>query len=115
MMCQFDIFQLTCNIFISSIPIYFRVVAETNTAKNEDFIAKTVDVTFQPGEKGPKSVVFDIVDDPLVESTEYFDVSFASSTSSAVKFGESSVINIIDNDGKLFQIIQIIRQFLALA
>ena len=74
-----------------------------------------MDVTFQPGEKGPKSVVFDIVDDPLVESIEYFDVSFASSTSSAVKFGESSTINIIDNDGKLFQKIQIIGQFSALA
>ncbi len=63
-----------------------------------------MDVTFQPGEKGPKSVAFDIVDDPLVESTEDFNVFFASSTSSAVTFGEPSKITIRDNDGTLLPV-----------
>lgn len=70
-----------------------------------------MDVTFQPGEKGPKSVAFDILDDPLVESKEDFYVSFASSTSSAVTFGEQTVINIKDNDGKLFLVIYMCEIF----
>lgn len=71
------------------------------TARSDDFKAKTVDVTFEPGEKGPKSVVFDIVDDPSVELTENFKVSFASSSSAAVKLGDPATVNILDNDGKI--------------
>lgn len=61
-----------------------------------------MNVTFQPGEKGPKSVTFGIVDDRLVESQENFYVSFVSSLSDAVKLGDPAVININDNDGKAF-------------
>ena len=78
----------------------FRLASKPGTATAEDIRTQTVDVTFQPGETGPKRVVFDIVDDPLVEAQENFYVSFASSTSPAVTFGEQAVVNIRDNDGK---------------
>ena len=69
------------------------------TASGEDFKEKTVDVVFEAGETGPKVVEFEIVDDSLVENTESFTVTL-DSTASAVKLGEPSTVNILDNDGK---------------
>lgn len=60
-----------------------------------------MNVTFLPGEKGPKTVPFDIIDDSLVESKEFYYVNFVSSSSPAVKFSQPTVINIEDNDGML--------------
>ena len=69
-----------------------------NTAVAGDFVSKNVDVTFAPGETGPKQVEIEIVDDTLVEPTEDFKVSMTSSYP-AVKTGEASEVKILDNDG----------------
>lgn len=69
-----------------------------NTAAADDFASKSVDVTFAPGETGPKQVEIEIVDDELVEVTENFKVSMTSSNP-AVKTGEASEVKILDNDG----------------
>ncbi len=76
------------------------LATKAGTASEEDFIGRTVDVTFEAGETGPKRVEFGIVDDSLVENTESFTVSMVSSSLSAVKPGEPSTVNILDNDGK---------------
>ena len=76
------------------------MATNAGTASDVDFVGKTVDVTFEAGETGPKRVQFEIVDDSMVESTEAFTVSLVSSSLSAVKVGEPSTVNILDNDGE---------------
>ena len=89
-----------------------------NTAGDNDFSAKTVDVTFQPGETGPKPIPINIIDDDVVESKEEFTVTI-SSPSPGVTVGEPATVIIKDNDkaGKLFgvcneQQIHVQRSFL---
>ena len=89
-----------------------------NTAGDDDFSAKTVDVTFQPGETGPKPIPISIIDDDVVESKEEFTVTI-SSPSPGVTVGEPATVIIKDNDkaGKLFgvcneQQIHVQRSFL---
>ncbi|XP_046846527.1 uncharacterized protein LOC124440255 isoform X4 [Xenia sp. Carnegie-2017] len=79
-------------------PTTIQLSTSPGSAKKADFVAKTVNVTFLPGEKGPKTVPFDIIDDSLVESKEFYYVNFVSSSSPAVKFSQPTVINIEDND-----------------
>ena len=79
--------------------LYFRLATSPGTASDEDFVSRTVDVTFEPGETGPKEVEFEIVDDLLVENTESFQVSIVSSSVPAVKSGGPATVNIRDNDG----------------
>ncbi len=83
---------------------YFRLQTSPGSASDKDFVSRTVDVTFQPGETGPKQVEFEIVDDPLVENTESFQVSMVSSSVAAVATGEPATVNIRDNDRKYFSI-----------
>lgn len=78
----------------------------STASENEDYIPKKVNVTFEPGEKGPKTVTFDIEDDSLVEDTEQFKVAVISSSVESVTWGDPISINIQDNDGtciKLFK------------
>ena len=79
--------------------LHFRLATSPATASGEDFVSKTVDVTFEPGETGPKQVEFEIVDDKLVENTESFIVSVVSSSVPAITSGEPATVNIRDNDG----------------
>ncbi len=72
------------------------------TATGQDFVPKEFDVTFAPGETGPKSVEIDVLDDDLLENTEAFRLSLISSSVPAVKLGKPSSVNIVDNDGKIF-------------
>ena len=74
----------------------------STASADEDYISQKVNVTFQPGEKGTKSVTFDIIDDPLVEPTEQFKVAVIASSVPAVTWGEPIPINILDNDGIYF-------------
>ena len=67
------------------------------TADDVDFTAKTIDVTFEPGEIGPKPIPIDIIDDDAVESREEFTVSMSSS-SPGVTVGEPATVVIKDND-----------------
>lgn len=76
------------------------MASNAGTASDEDFVGKTVDVKFEAGETGPKTVEFEIVDDAMVERTEFFTVSMSSSSLAAVKVGEPSQVNIRDNDGE---------------
>ena len=76
----------------------FRLTTRPRTADEEDFVLKTVNVTFEPGQSGPKRVNFDIIDDKIVEDTESFSVVLASSVS-AVIANTSATVNIQDNDG----------------
>ncbi|XP_028398895.1 uncharacterized protein LOC114521039 isoform X22 [Dendronephthya gigantea] len=82
----------------ASMPVTVTLATNTGTASDKDFKEKTVDVVFQPGETGPKVVEFEIIDDLIVENTESFTVSLESSLVSAVKLGEPSTVNILDND-----------------
>lgn len=87
--------------------IVFRVTPKSDTAsEEEDFDSAAKDVSFQPGETGPKSVVIGIVDDSVDEPMEKFSVGL-SSNSRAILGGPSSV-NIQDNDGKYREYIEII-------
>ena len=74
-----------------------RVTASPNTAGNDDFSPKTVNVTFQPGETGPKAVPFNIIDDDAVEPNEEFTLTMSSS-SPGVTVGEPATVVIKDND-----------------
>ena len=74
-----------------------RVTASPNTAGNDDFSPKTVDVTFQPGETGPKAVPINIIDDDTVEPKEEFTLTMSSS-SPGVTVGEPATVVIEDND-----------------
>lgn len=85
--------------------VLFRLAASPGTASGEDFVSKTVDVTFEPGETGPKQVEFEIVDDELVENTESFKVSVVSSSVPAITSGEPATVNIRDNDGNNVSVI----------
>ena len=79
---------------------YFSINTRRGTAGGQDFDGAVKDVTFQPGEFGPKSVDISLVDDRIVEPTETFTV-FLSSNSGAV-LGEPSAVKIEDDDGKCF-------------
>ena len=72
------------------------------TADDQDFVPKEFDVTFAPGETGPKSIEIDVLDDDSLENTEAFQVSFISSSVPAVKLGKPSSVNIMDNDGIIY-------------
>ena len=80
---------------------FIRVTASPKTAGNEDFSPKTFDITFQPGEKGPKSIAINIMDDDIVETTEEFTVSLSSS-SPGVTLGEPATVVIRDKPGERF-------------
>lgn len=62
---------------------------------------RTVDVTFEPGESGPKSITIPIINDGLVEPIEEFKVVMVSSSEPAVKLGSPTSVNIYlqDDDG----------------
>ena len=81
--------------------IYFVSVSTSPGTASEDgnYKPKTQEVTFIPGDTGPKSVTVDVVDDDIVEPKEGFNVKL-SSTSPGVTLGEPAKVNILDNDGK---------------
>lgn len=74
------------------------MTTQQSTAGKDDFIAVRKSIPFQPGEKGPKSIEIELIDDLLDEPTEVFTISFSSS--SVVTLGPPASVNIIDNDGK---------------
>ena len=91
----------TCYIIIKKYKTFFlliysytntSVTATPNTAGNDDFSPKTIDVTFQPGEKGPKSIPIDIIDDNVVEPLEEFTVSMSSSSPGVTVGGPATVL-----------------------
>lgn len=63
-----------------------------------DFTGVSRTITFQPGESGPISVEIDVEDDAQIESTEAFQVAL-SDPSYAVRVGQPTSVNILDNDG----------------
>ena len=86
-----DHYHLICTLSLATAPA---------TASADDFVAKEVEVTFQPGETGPKDVEIDLFDDALVESTESFNVRLVSTTNPDIQLGDPTSVNILDNDGK---------------
>ena len=76
---------------------YNSVTTSPKTAGDEDFKPTTMDVTFQPGETGPKSIPINTVDDDVVEPREEFTVTLSSS-SPGVTVGEPASVFIKDND-----------------
>ena len=79
---------------------WFSFQTTQGTAGEDDFVSKTMDVTFEPGEQETKYIEIEITDDDLLEPTESFGVSLVSSSVEAVKLGKPSSVNIVDNDGK---------------
>lgn len=80
---------------------FFSITPNSDTAGKEDFDGAVKEVTFQPGEHGPRVVEIGLIDDFVDEPTEKFTVSL-SSDSRAILGGPSSV-NIIDDDGNYFE------------
>jgi hypothetical protein len=83
--------------------LFKSVTPTAKTAGDDDFVPQTVDVTFQPGETGPKSIPINIIDDDVVESKEEFIVTMSSS-SPGVTVGEPATVIIKDNyqPGRLY-------------
>lgn len=79
----------------------FSIHPSPATAGNDDFFATVQNVTFQPGETR-KQIEIEVVDDQWVEPTESFVLSLASSSPAIL--GEPSSVNIIDNDGKYYNL-----------
>ncbi len=77
--------------------MYVSVTTSPKTAGDDDFQARTMDVTFQPGETGPKSIPINTVDDDVIEPREEFTVTLSSS-SPGVTVGEPATVFIKDND-----------------
>lgn len=78
----------------------FSLTTNSGSATDDDFVAKSVDVTFQPKETGPKYIDIDLIDDLLVEQTESFNVSLSLSSDKPIQLGDPATVNILDNDGK---------------
>ena len=76
---------------------YNSVTTSPKTAGGDDFEPTTMDVTFQPGETGPKSIPINTVDDDVVEPSEEFTVTLSSSSPGVTVGGPASVF-IKDND-----------------
>jgi hypothetical protein len=68
------------------------------TAGSGDYSGEPIEITFQPGETGPKSINIDLVDDQVLEDTEKFTVFLTSSTP-GVKVGKPATVRILDNEG----------------
>ncbi|CAB4027156.1 Alkaline phosphatase, partial [Paramuricea clavata] len=81
-------------------PVTVTLTTEPLTAGDKDYVPRTVNITFQPGETGPKSMTIQIIDDHLVEPTEEFKVNLVSSSVPGVRLGEPTSVNIHlqDND-----------------
>ena len=77
---------------------FFRITPSPATANEDDFDTTAKDVTFQPGETGPKYVDIGLIDDPDDEPTQNFTVSLSSN--SRVVLGGPSFVNIQDDDRK---------------
>lgn len=75
-----------------------RVQPDSDSAESTDFKQEPVQVKFQRGEKGPKSVFFDIINDSEGEEDERFKVSLSSED--PVGLDEPAFVNIIDDDGR---------------
>ena len=76
----------------------FSITPRVGSAGSEDFDEIVKDVTFQPGESGPKFVYIGLLDDRNVEPNETFTVSLSSKSPRAV-LGQPSDVNIEDDDG----------------
>ena len=77
--------------------MFFRIVPRPGSAGANDYDRAVKEVTFQPGETGPKFVDIVLIDDSVDEPTEKFTV-FLSSDSRAI-LGRPSTVNIEDDDG----------------
>ena len=82
--------------------LFFRIFSSFGTASTDDFVGIDKEITFQPGEIGPKVVQINLVNDRHDEPTEKFTVSLASN--SRVILGNSSKVKILDDDGELVKI-----------
>ena len=75
----------------------YSVTTSPDSAGNDDFHSETVDITFAPGETGPKPIPVTLTDDKDVEPNEKFTVTMTSS-SPGVTVGEPATVMIKDND-----------------
>ena len=94
------LFSITFYVFaIHIISFSFcRIIPKSQSAGENDFENVPQEVTFQPGETGPKFVDIVLINDGNVEPIEEFTVSLASNSS--VILGNSSSVNIHDDDGQ---------------
>ena len=83
--------------------VNFRLQTSPFTAGSGDYSDKPIEITFQPGETGPKSIDIDIIDDNILEDTERF-TAFLRPSTPGVKAGQPATVEILDNEGdsKLF-------------
>ena len=82
----------------------FRLRTSPQTAGSGDYSDKPLEITFQPGETGPKSIDIDLVDDKILEDTEQFTVYLVPSTP-GVTAGKPAAVRIIDNEGNSYLLI----------
>lgn len=84
-------------------PLFFSVTPNSGTATTDDFDGTVQEVTFQPGETGPKFVEIELVDDNDDEPTENFTVSLSSNFPVNLQ-RKPSTVKIQDDDGTDFVI-----------
>ncbi|XP_028401134.1 uncharacterized protein LOC114524110 isoform X2 [Dendronephthya gigantea] len=77
-------------------PVTVRITPRSDTAGGNDFDRTVKEITFQPGETGPKPVEIDLFNDNDDEPTERFTVSLSSNSRAIL--GKPSFVYIEDDD-----------------
>ncbi len=85
------------NTFCAPITVYYSIAGTATNAVDYTGIGVFDSVVFNPGDS-IKYIIFNVVDDALVESTENIVFSLINSTNSSLGGITTSVVNIIDND-----------------
>ena len=69
---------------------------------NQDYVSNMSTLMFEPRRAGSQSLVINVMDDILLESTETFFIILRNVSEGTVVIGtDTATINILDNDGKL--------------
>lgn len=69
---------------------------------NQDYVSNMSTLMFEPRRAGSQSLVINVMDDILLESTETFFIVLRNVSEGTVVIGtDTATINILDNDGKL--------------
>ena len=77
--------------------MFFRITPKPGSADEDDYDSAVKEVTFQPGETGPKVVDIALLDDSVDEPTKNFTVSLSSDSPAIL--GRPSTVYIEDDDG----------------
>ena len=97
---KFDVFyQFLCLILMYAIS---SLVTNSGTAiAGADFTSHSTQLTFSPGNAGPKLVQIPLIDNNRVEGDEQFSVLLSTTDSDVNIVNSPATVTIIDDDGRL--------------